>query len=96
MRAARFDRHGPADFTGEVVSAAPGLNAGDRVWGLMRAGGVAAEYIAADPDRLSLAPKGFDLVEAAALPAVGTTAITALRDKARLKAGERLLVRGAA
>lgn len=84
------------DFTGEIASAAPGLEVGDRVWGLMRTGGVAAEYIAADPGRLSLAPKGFDLVEAAALPAVGTTAITALRDKARLKAGERLLVRGAA
>jgi NADPH:quinone reductase-like Zn-dependent oxidoreductase len=84
------------DFTGEMVSAAPGLNAGDRVWGLLRTGGVAAEYIAVDPDRLSLAPKGLDLVEAAALPAVGTTAIAALRDKTRLKAGERLLVRGAA
>ncbi|SEO84984.1 NADPH:quinone reductase [Amycolatopsis saalfeldensis] len=83
------------DFTGEIASAAPGLEVGDRVWGLRRAGGVAAEYIAVDPDRLSLAPKGLDLVEAAALP-VGTTAITALRDKARLKAGERLLVRGAA
>jgi NADPH:quinone reductase-like Zn-dependent oxidoreductase len=35
-------------------------------------------------------------VEAVALPVVATTAVTALRDKAALRLGERLLVRGAA
>ncbi|AQZ64283.1 Quinone oxidoreductase [[Actinomadura] parvosata subsp. kistnae] len=86
------------DFTGEVVAlgaGATGPKVGDRVWGVLgRTFGSNAEYVAVRPRRLSLAPAGLDLVEAAALP-VGTTAITALRDKARLRPGERLLVRGA-
>lgn len=45
--------------------------------------------------RVGRLPGGLDLVDAAALP-VATTAITALRDKAGLRPGERLLVRGAA
>jgi NADPH:quinone reductase-like Zn-dependent oxidoreductase len=57
--------------------------------------GSAAEFVAVPPHRLALAPNGLDAVQAAALPAVGTTAITALRDKAGLAAGDRLLVRGA-
>lgn len=87
------------DFAGEVVALGPdvsGPKVGDRVWGVLgRTFGSAAEYVVVRPRSLALAPAGIDLVEAAAL-AVGTTAITALRDKARLRAGERLLVRGAA
>ncbi|UBU18892.1 NAD(P)-dependent alcohol dehydrogenase [Nonomuraea gerenzanensis] len=85
------------DFAGEVVALGAGTSGpkvGDRVWGVLgRTFGSDAEYLAVRPRRLSLAPKGLDLVEAAALP-VGMTAITALRDKARLRPGERLLVRG--
>ncbi|MCF6474721.1 NAD(P)-dependent alcohol dehydrogenase, partial [Nonomuraea sp. MG754425] len=73
---------------------ARGPRVGDRVWGVLgRSLGSAAEYLTVGPSRMSLVPEGLDLVEAAALP-VGTTAITALRDKAGLRAGERLLVRG--
>lgn len=57
--------------------------------------GSAAEYVAVRGERLGQVPDGLDLVAAAALP-VATTAITALRDKARLRPGEQLLVRGAA
>ncbi|MGY0500792.1 zinc-binding dehydrogenase [Nocardia sp. FBN12] len=42
--------------------------------------------------RLARAPRNLSLLEAAALPVSGTTALT---DKAQLQAGERLLVRGA-
>jgi NADPH:quinone reductase-like Zn-dependent oxidoreductase len=45
---------------------------------------------------LARAPKNLSLLDAAALPVSGTTALTALRDKAQLAPGERLLVRGAA
>ncbi|MDX6744689.1 NAD(P)-dependent alcohol dehydrogenase [Actinocorallia sp. A-T 12471] len=89
------------DFAGEVAELAEpvaGLEVGTPVWGVMprnQGFGSAAEYIAAPPSCLSRAPAGLGHVEAAALP-VGTTAITALRDKARLRAGERLLVRGGA
>ncbi|MEV6587022.1 NAD(P)-dependent alcohol dehydrogenase [Streptomyces acidicola] len=94
-----FPKRTGIDFAGEVVdpgASDSGLATGDRVWGLLpRSFGSAAEFVAVAPRQLALAPSGLDLVQAAALPAVGTTAITALRDKARLTAGERLLVRGA-
>ncbi|WP_253781150.1 NAD(P)-dependent alcohol dehydrogenase [Nonomuraea roseoviolacea] len=94
-----FPKRMGLDFTGEVVAlgpdpAEPGPRVGDRVWGVLdRTFGSLAEYLAVRPRHLSLVPAGLDLVEAAALP-VGTTAITALRDLARLRPGERLLVRG--
>ncbi|MEU7990146.1 NAD(P)-dependent alcohol dehydrogenase [Streptosporangium canum] len=94
-----FPKRMGLDFTGEVVAlgpdpAEPGPRVGDRVWGgLDRTFGSVAEYLAVRPRHLSLVPAGLDLVEASALP-VGTTAITALRDKAKLQPGERLLVRG--
>lgn len=90
----RFPQRTGIDFTGEVVRG-PGFTPGDRVWGLLPGTfGSAAEFVVLPPDRLALAPAGLDPVAAAALPAVGTTAITALRDKAELRSGERLLVRG--
>ncbi|MFE3598261.1 NAD(P)-dependent alcohol dehydrogenase [Streptomyces sp. NPDC059142] len=99
-----FPRRIGIDFTGEVAALGPGLTGpavGARVWGLLPRSGVprgrmgsAAEYVTVRPRQVALAPAGLDLVEAAALP-VGTTAVTALRDKARVRPGERLLVRGA-
>jgi NADPH:quinone reductase-like Zn-dependent oxidoreductase len=87
------------DFTGEVAATGPDVSTyspGDRVWGLLpRRFGAAAEFVAVDARQLAPAPATVDLVQAAALPAAGTTAITALRDKAHLQPGERLLVRGA-
>ncbi|MEU0459627.1 alcohol dehydrogenase catalytic domain-containing protein, partial [Streptomyces sp. NPDC006129] len=89
------------DFTGEVAAlgtGATGVAVGDRVWGVVgrvSGFGSAAEYLTIRPERLGRIPDGLDLVSAAALP-VATTAMTALRDKAALRPGERLLVRGAA
>ncbi|MFB9630731.1 NAD(P)-dependent alcohol dehydrogenase [Nonomuraea helvata] len=94
-----FPKRMGLDFTGEVVAvgpdpAEPGPRPGDRVWGALdRTFGSVAEYLAVRPRHLSLVPEGLDLVAASALP-VGTVAITALRDKAELRPGERLLVRG--
>ncbi|WP_031466351.1 NAD(P)-dependent alcohol dehydrogenase [Sciscionella sediminilitoris] len=86
------------DFTGEIAAVGPGVSGfapGDRVWGVLgRAMGSVAEFLAVPANRVAHAPRELDLVQAAALP-VGTTAVTALRDKAKLRAGERLLVRGA-
>ncbi|NYH55712.1 NADPH:quinone reductase-like Zn-dependent oxidoreductase [Nocardiopsis arvandica] len=94
-----FPKRTGNDFAGEVVEAGSGVSGfapGDRVWGgLPRTFGSAAEFVAVAPRQLALAPAGLNLVEAAALPVVGTTAVTALRDRARLAPGERLLVRGA-
>ena len=95
----RFPKRVGIDFAGEVAALGEGVTTyrpGDRVWGMLpRRFGAAAEYVTVDVEQLAPAPTTVDLVEAAALPTVGTTAITALRDKAHLKPGERLLVRGA-
>ncbi|XVQ15967.1 NAD(P)-dependent alcohol dehydrogenase [Spirillospora sp. CA-255316] len=97
----RFPQRVGLDFAGEIVAAdasVTGLREGDRVWGLLPRFrfGSAAEYVTVPPQQLSPAPGNVSLVQAAALPATGTTVITALVTKARLKPGERLLVRGAA
>ncbi|WP_017586478.1 NAD(P)-dependent alcohol dehydrogenase [Nocardiopsis ganjiahuensis] len=96
----RFPKGIGTDFTGEVAevgTGVSGLAVGDRVWGFVgRAGGSAtSEYVAVRPGQVSRSPAGLDLVEAASLPAGGTTGITALRDRARVVPGDRVLVRGA-
>lgn len=74
---------------------------GDRVWGVKagffsRTTGAAAEFMVIDARLLAASPKNIDIIDAAALPAAGVTAITAVRDKGQVKAGNRLLIRGAA
>ncbi|MFF0506906.1 NAD(P)-dependent alcohol dehydrogenase [Streptomyces fimicarius] len=95
----RFPQRTGLDFAGEVAEVDPdltGLRVGDRVWGILgRTFGSAAEYVAVRPRQIAYAPGNVTLTEAASLPAGGTTSLTALRDKAGLRAGERLLVRGA-
>ncbi|NRQ30882.1 NAD(P)-dependent alcohol dehydrogenase [Nonomuraea sp. NN258] len=98
---ARFPRGLGVDFTGRVAAVGSGVHAwreGEEVWGLMPhlVFGAIADYVAVPEQRLARAPKNLSLLEAAALPSSGTTALTALTDKAGLTSGERLLVRGAA
>ncbi|MGM7670495.1 NAD(P)-dependent alcohol dehydrogenase [Microbacterium sp. A93] len=92
----RFPKRIGLDVVGEVVEPRSSRFAvGDLVWGIGGlAAATAAEYVSIAPDRIDHVPAGLNAVQAAALP-VGTTAITALRDKAALAPGERLLVRGA-
>ncbi|MET8984848.1 NAD(P)-dependent alcohol dehydrogenase [Nonomuraea wenchangensis] len=97
---ARFPRGLGGDFTGRIAALGPGVHAwsaGQEVWGLMPhfAFGAIADYVAVPEQRLARAPENLSLLDAAALPSSGTTALTALVDKARLAGGERLLVRGA-
>ncbi|MGW0836730.1 NAD(P)-dependent alcohol dehydrogenase [Streptomyces prunicolor] len=101
MARAGFPRRTGGDFAGRVVEAGVGVSewrTGDAVWGLMPhlTFGAIAEYVAVPERRLARAPKNLSQLDAAALPVSGTTALTALRDKAQLAPGERLLVRGAA
>ncbi|MFJ4706893.1 NAD(P)-dependent alcohol dehydrogenase [Streptomyces anulatus] len=95
----RFPQRTGLDFVGEVAEVDPnvtGLRAGDRVWGLLgRTFGSAAEYVSVRPRQIAYAPGNLTPDEAVSLLAGGTTSLTALRDKAGLRAGERLLVRGA-
>ncbi|GAA4915877.1 NADPH:quinone reductase-like Zn-dependent oxidoreductase [Nonomuraea thailandensis] len=97
---ARFPRGLGGDFTGRVAALGPGAHAwseGEEVWGLMPhfAFGAIADYVTVPGQRLARAPRNLTLLDAAALPSSGTTALTALTDKAGLTSGERLLVRGA-
>lgn len=98
-----FPKSTGIDFSGEIVEIGSGVTrfqVGDKVWGLLPMNlkspiGSAAEYVSTVPEQLSLSPTNIDLLQAAALPGVGATAIIALRTKTELKRGERLLVRGA-
>ncbi|MER7969985.1 NAD(P)-dependent alcohol dehydrogenase [Streptomyces sp. NPDC096080] len=86
------------DFVGEVAgtgASVTGVRAGERVWGVLgRRTGTMAEYVAVHQGRVGPAPGNLGPEDAVSLIAGGTTAVTALRDKAALKPGERLLVRG--
>lgn len=94
----RFPQRTGIDFAGEIAavgSSVTGLGEGERVWGTLgRHRASAAEYVAVHPRQIAPAPGNLTPVQAVSLPAGGTTGLTALRDKARLQPGERLLVRG--
>jgi NADPH2:quinone reductase len=88
-----MDVAGTALAVGEGVS---GLKPGDEVFGC--AGGLAdmpgalAEYMLADARLLALKPANLTMAQAAALPLVTITAWDALFDRARIKAGQFVLV----
>lgn len=100
----RFPQGTGIDIAGivELVGAdVTGFVPGDRVWGVKagffsRTTGAAAEFMAIDARLLAALPTNLDIIESAALPAVGATAITAVSHKGRVKAGSRVLIRGAA
>ena len=95
----KFPRGTGDDFVGEVAAVDEGsgnFHVGDRVWGVMPPNelGSVAEFLSLPREQLALSPSNLDPVQAAALPVVGATAIIALCDIAKLRRGERLLVRG--
>jgi len=71
-----------------------GMKAGDAVFGLC--GGAFAEYACVTPNALVLKPGNVSFEEAASVPLVGLTALQGLRDKGRVKAGQKVLINGAA
>src|SRR5262245_5643867 len=66
---------------------------GDEVFGIAR--GTFAEYAAAPEARLTPKPRPLTFEQAAAVPVAGCTALQGLRDKARVQAGQRVLIYGA-
>lgn len=90
------------DLVGTVAAAptASGFAAGDQVWG-NSAGhggrpGPAAEQVVVAPDRLYHVPPGVDPVQAVAVAHPAATAYLALFTHGRLRAGDTVLVGGAA
>ena len=87
-----IDVVGVVEKTGANVT---DFQVGDQVWGNSGPGnGTTAEYYAIPAKKVSLMPESMDPLEAAALPTVGITAITALIDVGKIKSGERVLIQG--
>lgn len=86
------------DVAGEVEAVGPGvtrLRPGDAVFGELARPGAHAEYAVAGEDLLLPKPGRLSFEEAAAVPAAAMSALQSLRDEARLRAGQRVLVNGA-
>jgi len=85
------------DFAGTVEAVGAGVNQfqpGDDVFGA-RTGALAA-YVCVGQDRLIVAkPDNLSFEQAAAVPVAALTALQGLRDKGRLRSGERVLINGA-
>jgi NADPH:quinone reductase-like Zn-dependent oxidoreductase len=82
--------------TVEAVGAGvDGIRPGDEVYGVAAGNGTFAEYVIARPDRLAAKPANLSFAEAATVPVSGSTALQAVRDHARVRAGESVLVLGA-
>ncbi len=79
----------------EVGEKVKHVRPGDAVAAIVPTGGYAEEVVASGDAVLAL-PRGMDLVDAAAFPFVYGTTLHALKQRANLKAGETLLVLGAA
>jgi len=69
------------------------LKPGVEVFGSAR--GAFAEYVAAKEDRFVPKPRRLTFEQAAAVGIAGVTALQGLRDKARLRPGQRVLIHGA-
>ncbi|MFC5791850.1 NAD(P)-dependent alcohol dehydrogenase [Agromyces tardus] len=90
-----------ADVAGEVVAVGAGetpFQVGDAVWGDVSGAGWGgfAEFVAVDATALRARPAALGPVVAAAIPQAGGLAWQALVDVAAVRAGERVLVVGAA
>ena len=77
----------------EVAMAAAGLRIGDSVCALVAGGGY-AEWCVAPVGQCLPFPKGFDAVQAAALPETFFTVWSNVFDRAHLASGETLLIQG--
>ena len=81
---------GTVEAVGEDVT---GVAPGDAVFGTCR--GSFAQYAVAKASRLAAKPAGLTFEQAAALPNSANTALRAVRDKAKVRSGQHVLVIGA-
>ncbi len=85
------------DVAGEVVATGRNVTEfkeGDAVFGIGR--GVFAEYACASEAKIARKPAEVSFEQAAAIPVAGLTALQGLRDKGRLRPGQKVLINGAA
>ncbi len=96
FRARGKNRVRGVDLAGQVEAVGKNVTRfkpGDEVFGAGR--GSFAEYAIATEGYLAIKPPRMSFQEAACLPIAGLTALQALRDKARLQPGQRVLTHGA-
>jgi NADPH:quinone reductase-like Zn-dependent oxidoreductase len=85
-----------SDFAGVVAAVGAGANGfapGDEVFGCKS--GAFAEYVVAG-EAVAQKPANISFEEAAVVPVAGLTALQGLRDHGRVRAGQKVLVNGAA
>src|ERR1700742_4155403 len=86
-----------AGIVEEVGSGVTGFKKGDRVYGVPNyLDGSYTEYLAAKADQFALMPRTLNFNEAASLPACARMAYNGMIEKAKVQAGQRVLVHGAA
>ena len=90
-----------SDLSGEIVAMGPGvsdLRVGDQVYGVTnpRFVGAYAEYAVASAAMVSGRPASLTYIEAASVPVIAVTAWQALLVQAQLKAGQTVVIHGAA
>jgi NADPH:quinone reductase-like Zn-dependent oxidoreductase len=86
-----WDVAGTVEAVGADVK---GFRPGDAVMGT--AEGSFADLVIARPETLVAKPAGLSFEQAAAVPVSGVTAVEAIRDKASVQRGQRVLILGAA
>lgn len=89
-----------SDVAGIVESVGPAVSRfqlGDAVYAMIPTmmGGGYAEYVAVSEQYVALAPRHLSLGNTAGVPLAALTALQGLRDRARLQAGQQVLVYGA-
>src|SRR5205085_10439263 len=81
---------GTVESVGKNVT---GFAPGDQVYGTCE--GAFAQYARVEAKRLAVKPANLSFEEAASVPISGPTALQAVRDKAKVQAGQRVLIIGA-
>ncbi len=84
------------DFAGVVEAIGRGIaqfKPGDEVFGICP--GSLAEYATAAEGRIALKPTNLSFEEAAAVPVAACTALQGLRDRGKIRSGQKVLVSGA-
>jgi len=89
-----------SDVAGIVEQVGPGVESvgiGDAVFGqtLHDGGGGFAEYVCVQESAVAVKPEGLDFVQSAALVLAGLTALQAVRERAKVRAGQSVLIQGA-
>jgi NADPH:quinone reductase-like Zn-dependent oxidoreductase len=97
LRRPRFTNPGRT-LAGTVEAVGAGVTEfrpGDEVFGIASGNGTFAEYVVAPAGKLAPKPSNLSFDEAATAPVSGLTALQAVRDHGRVRAGDAVLVIGA-